>query len=306
MPKCLTMSSSATSSRRFFSLSFPSFSFFAWLTFFHVQGSRPKNNQTAARKLAKDLEAEEETPKQIAVPGRIVLAAVENLPLRPSDKRKLTQGSPSFMQASAKAAKVSPPQAGGRRKTEEKYRSIADDCLDFMTSDSLVDVPKFKQIITDYLAAQDGDNGKYGQLVLDGSMIGLFQRFVKLQTFVIESLNTKYSLSIKSLTPYGVTRTSEAWAALGPEVSEMLSTDLDSYMKIADDTFFSIGNLLIDPVSVLFFLSVHIVDAYKSRHSDKKPFLMHACKGVAQVNPPPLFLFFVYPCLMFLLLSPRT
>lgn len=272
-----------------------------------MQGSRPKNNQTAARKLAKDLEAEEETPKHVVMPGRIVLASVENLPLRPSEKRKLTQASPSFMQASAKAAKVSPlSQAkSGRRKTEEKYRSVADDCLDFMTSDSLVDVPKFKQIITNYLAAQDGDNGKYGQLVLDGSMIGLFQRFVKLQTFVIESLNRKYSLSIKSLTPYGVTRTSEAWAALGPEISENLSTLLDSYMKIADDTFFSIGNLLVDPISILFFLSVHIVDAYKSRHSDKKPFLMHACKGLAQVTCLCVLPLVLLRLTSFLLISPR-
>ena len=284
--------------------------------FSRTQGSRPRHNSKARKASLPKGGSEEEgcenddndprpayLKQVVTLPGRIVLASVENLPLHPPSSQKRRKSPSSAPSSSFKAAKTatqgSPPSIGPpRRKHTVKpkktgvYRSFADDCLDFLSSDSLVDATNFKQVMADFFTSQDDDTGKFGRIVLDGKMTDLFKRFVKLQTFVIESINRKFSLSIKSLTLYGVVKTTEAWAALGPELSETLSSLLDSYMKIVDDAFSSIGNLLIDPVSILFFVSVHIIDAYKSKHSDKQPFLMQACKGLAKV-PPHSALFFV-------------
>ena len=185
---------------------------------------------------------------------------------------------------------ASPVAAGSSRRfamlksiVPRKAKSILDLCLEFVSNDNITDIAEFAEHIRAYIASQDEDTGKYGQVVLDGKMRTLFERFVLLQTFILESLNKTFSLGIKSLTTHGIVKTSEVWAALGPELSEKISGALDTLIQVIDDAFFSIGLFLIDAVSPVFILAVNIIDAYKNRHSDKRPFLMQSCKGVAQV-----------------------
>ena len=232
----------------------------------------------------------------------IVLASIGNLPPRSGKdvqhKRKQLsaedEASHSFI-APLPVSKSPKQDVSSRRGSKHfqpyqgKVKSILDRCLDFVSSDSLAEIAEFKEHLQKYIASQDEETGKYVQVVLDGKMAHLFKTYATLQTFVLESLNTSYSLGIKALTTHGIVKNSEVWAALGPELSEKISGALDTLVQVIDDTFFSIGNFLVDPVSVFFYLAVHITDAYKSRHSDKKPFLMLPCKGVAQV----LLLFYI-------------